>query len=326
MSRQIIKSFQRWILSLVCLGALGLGGGVASAWAQAGPVTLAALHVELWPEFDRPAMLVLVTGQLDPGVALPAQVTVRLPAASGGPYAVADRPAGGNLVDVPYTSTVSGDQILVTFRADAADFRLEYYDPALTLAGPARTYTFTWTTDYAVPALSIRVQEPLGATQLTGIPALTPAGAGPYGLNYYTLNLGALTPGQTATLHLAYTKASAALSAEGLGVGTPTPAPALALPLAPPTPTAPSPWLWAGLAVGLLLFGGAMYWLGQRAPARPKGKQGRPRRRAHPRELEDSPSMATATASAPVGFCTQCGQPLQPGDGFCRKCGTPARP
>ena len=57
--------------------------------APKGNPRLASLHIEIWPEFDRSAALVLLKGELAADVALPAAVSLRIAASSGGPTAVA---------------------------------------------------------------------------------------------------------------------------------------------------------------------------------------------------------------------------------------------
>ena len=52
-------------------------------------VRLAYLQVDLWPEYDRPEMLVILRASLAADVSLPVDVTFRIPAAVGDPNAVA---------------------------------------------------------------------------------------------------------------------------------------------------------------------------------------------------------------------------------------------
>ena len=84
--------------------------------APKGNPRLASLNIEIWPEYDRPAALVILRGALAESVKLPAAVTLRLPAASGGPGAVAySKAADGNLLNLKYESAKSGDFITLKF-------------------------------------------------------------------------------------------------------------------------------------------------------------------------------------------------------------------
>jgi hypothetical protein len=313
-----MKLLTRWLVS--GLVGVALIAAALPAQAQSRTIVLSSVAIELWPEYDRPTMLVQISGTLDPSVALPVEVVVRLPAASGGPLAVATRTAAGGLVNTPYTTTVSGDQILVTLRADTADFHVEYYDPTLTITGAARAYTFHWTPDYPVAAAAVRVQAPVDSSQLTANPALTPAGLGDDGLNYYTASLGALVAGQDVRLQLSYSKASSTLSAEKVAASSAKTSPTPALTFA-------SPWLWGGVAAGLLVCAVAVwaFWrlrVSQREAPRRVSRR-RPVRLSRARRSGAAGDSAPSPAA--TGFCTECGQRLLPDDHFCRSCGAPVR-
>ncbi len=301
------------------------------AQTQSPAITLSRVAIELWPEYDRPTMLVQISGTLDPGVALPAQVVVRLPAASGGPLAVATRTATGSLLNTPYTTTVSGDQILVTLQADVADFHVEYYDPTLAITGTARAFTFNWTTEYAVTAASVRVQAPVDSSQLTGDPALAAAGVGDDGLNYYAASLGALKAGQPVSLRLTYVKSSSTLSSTQVAANTAnvTQAAPAASPASPaPALTFASPWLWGAVGALLVVVGVAVWalWQMRVSPEREPRVSSRRRRAVRASRAQRGSLPADLSPSEPAtSFCTQCGQRLLPGDRFCRKCGTPIR-
>src|SRR3972149_6486967 len=106
----------------------------------------ASLQIEIWPEFDRPAAaLVILKGEVAAGVPLPAAVSLRIPAASGGPTAVASSATmGGNLANMKYDRKDAGDFITLTFDAPDGVFHVEGYDPPVTTAA-ARIYSSAWT-------------------------------------------------------------------------------------------------------------------------------------------------------------------------------------
>ena len=302
---------------------------VASAWEEprqtpGSAVTLSTLAIELWPEYDRPTMLVQILGTLDPSVALPVEVVVRVPAASGGPAAVATRTSAGTLINAPYTTTVSGDQILVTLRADSADFHLEYYDPGLAITGTARSFTFLWSTDYSAASAGIRVQAPVDSSQLAADPPLTPAGLGDLGLNYYTASLGSLAAGQQVSLRLTYSKASSTLSASKVSASSAQPT---AAPAATPALNLASPWLWGGVGAGLVVFGVAVWALGRMRASQEEERRrySRRRRPVRPSASRRADLPSRSAPGEPASFCTECGQRLLRGDRFCRSCGTPVR-
>jgi hypothetical protein len=305
---------------------MGLGLGTLPVQAQT-TTTLSALRIELWPEFDRPAMLVILTGTLAPSVSLPATVTVHIPAASGGPSAVAMQDPSGKLLDAQSTATPSGDSLAVNLQTKFATFRVEYYDPALKIDGDVRDYTFQWTADFPVNAATLRVQEPAGAHGLSADPAVTREGPGDLGLNYYSAALGQLSAGQSVSLHLHYTKSTSTLSVDVVSKSTPAP---LAAPTKtePPRPLELAPILLAVAAgIGLLMIGGGVVALVRGSRSAPPRTSGVNRRRKNRRQTPSvgMPPEARSPMPASPRFCTQCGQALLSGDRFCRNCGTPVR-
>lgn len=302
-------------LSLLVALALGpwLPAWVLPAAAQ-GAVSLSSLQVSLWPEYDQAATLVILDGQLAPGVALPASLSVRIPARAGQPHAVAVSGAGGQLLTAAYTTQTADDDIIVLFQTQSLGFRVEYYDPALTITDEARQFAFDWQTDFPIAAVAVRVQEPVGARDLAGEPALTALGASGDGLNYYQVDLGPLQPGERAALSLSYAKADSTLTADALSGGSVTtdPAQPVPQPVAPASPDT-TPFIIAGAALGLTLgvAGIVAYGLATKAA---RAKAARRARQAR------APSACQANG----GFCTQCGQGLVAGDRFCRNCGAGA--
>jgi hypothetical protein len=299
--------------TLLLVLALGL---LSPAWASAQTVvSLATLQVSLWPEYDQPATLVILDGQLDPATALPASLSVHIPTRAGTPHAVAVSGAGGELLTAAYTTEPAGDDIIVIFQTQSLGFRVEYYDPALTLAGDGREFAFNWQTDYPIAAAAVRVQEPVGARGLVGEPALAAVGAGPDGLNYYQADLGALRPGDTAAVRLSYAKTGATLTADALAAGAVGAGPAPVPEVVTPETDNRLPLIVGGAALGLALgaAGVAAYTRSRRAAVVPKAVR-RTRR-------ENVPARQRPSAA---GFCTQCGHGLLAGDHFCRNCGARA--
>lgn len=321
---------------LACLWlALALFIAVIPARAQ-DDVRIDSLTIDLWPEFDQPSMLVMIVGTLPDSVPLPAELTLRVPAISGGPNAVAVEDPGGQLINAPFTTTPSGDDLLVTLRADAREFRVEYYDPTLATDGDARTYRFDWVVDYPVGDTTVRVQQPKGAEAVQTIPKFSSEAIGDYGLTYYTLPLGRLPAGQRIGVEVSYSKPDQALTSDAVGVTSPLPIGTIE-----PNDANPVTPVLAGVAaVGLaLVAGGAVWYL--RSTSR-EGRHSRTEKRRRRRRSTSTgrpePGMASPAARGetkaqadeppddePSAFCTQCGQPAAAEDRFCRKCGAALR-
>ena len=70
------------------LASAGLAAVGRGARAQTEP-RLSLLDIAVWPEFDRPLVLVIIQAELSADTTLPAPLTLRIPAIAGQPYAVA---------------------------------------------------------------------------------------------------------------------------------------------------------------------------------------------------------------------------------------------
>jgi hypothetical protein len=273
----------------------------ALAWSQAAP-RLASLAIEIWPEYDRPAALVILRGVLAEGVKLPAAISMRLPAASGGAAAVAySASADGNLLNLKSEQAKTGDYVAVKFDLPERFFHIEFYAPMAT-GEPGRSFRYEWPGDLAVDRATVIVQEPAAAEGIVVEPNLAERSTGSEGLTYRVGDLGALPAGKAMPIAIKYTKSDARPSVDIKGIRTAQAASSSA-PSAPAAPSANATslpeWVapvgaFAALSiVGVLLV--LFAW----------------RRRAA------APAAATA-----AGFCTKCGVPLATGANFCGKCGT----
>jgi len=290
------------LLNTMLLGALLLYTAVA--YAQTPVNILPELLVELWPDYDEPSVLVLLTGALPADAALPATLTLPLPEGAA-LNAVASIDATGAMLNTEYTAA-SG---FVTFTTPDRRFRVEYYAP-YRVAGAERAYTFRWEAGLDVAQLILRVQEPAAAANLTITPAaeriVSDRGDG---LAYHLLAPQLVPAGQAFTASLSYTLAGDVLTAAPAGT-----TPASAVPAAAPA----FDWTLVLALAGGVLLGGAITWLAWTQ----LGGKGRGRSRVHkPRPQRLNRSTTTARAK----FCHNCGQPSRPRDAFCRSCGTPLK-
>ncbi|MBE0619884.1 MAG: zinc ribbon domain-containing protein [Burkholderiales bacterium] len=263
---------------------------------------LASMQIEIWPEFDRPAALVILRGAIAADAKLPADVTLRIAASTGGPSAMAySAAAGGNLLNLQYERKDASDFITLSFKVPERFFHVEFYDP-LPTGKPERSYTYVWPGDFAVDRLSVVVQEPAAASKFSVQPNLDAAASEQDGLRYRSADLGARAPGKPLPIKVSYTKTGTRTSAEILGQKTPelTPAPTTG------SSPAPAPSSSDEVAKGVLVFiialslliglGSAFLWWRGRAKA-PAGQTGS------------------------AGACTKCGAPREADDRFCSKCG-----
>lgn len=296
-----IRLRRLWLCSLVIALWAAFPGRLQ---AQSPADTIANLTVDLWPDYDRQEVLVLLTGTLPADAPLPAILTVPLPAGAT-PNAVA-RISDENVMvdDIDYTVTDNGVALITPDRR----FRVEYYAPYETAAGERR-YRFTWETDMTVSALAVIVQQPVAATNLQTTPAATSTMVGQDGLTYHLLPEVAVPAGESYEASLAYTTSSNQLTADTLASSPPANP---SLPTASPT-TSTRNWPLVFAVGGGALIVIALAWQllsSRRAPAG----------RTKPKPRRDT-AAPTSPAARPVRFCHHCGQAVQSGDRFCRNCG-----
>lgn len=273
-----------------------------------------ALEVDIWPEYDQPGVLVIFHITLSADITLPIDMSLSIPTEAGDPNAVAVRDANGGLYSIIYKREVNGEYSNITFSPTIPEIQVEYYDPRLRIEESKRHYEFAWLGDYAINALTIEVQQPVGATELQIAPELGNGEIRDDGLTYYTSQAGSLPKGQTFEVIVDYKKETSSLSAESLEVKPSAPVSTI-------TPVTRNfmtvlPWILGTLGV-LLIFGGAIWWYWKSGIGRGKTKTPRRRRRLVIDQGKDMPKDHV--------YCHHCGKRATPGDKFCRTCGTRLR-
>lgn len=269
-------------------------------------ITFETLTVQLWPEFDQPAMLVIYDFTLPEDISLPVDITLRIPSEST-LIAVAYAPTGNNLLNLPYQEPYQeGGWQVVTMTADTpAIYHLEYYAP-LNRSESQREYVYTWPGDYAVERFAVSVRPPVDTTEITTDPQMRSNTADSSGLSQLVWEKTDLEAGEEVPIRITYTKTTDRLgvSDQPLETGVVDESTQGRVSLSNYLP-----YILGGLGVLLIVVGGLYFW--QTSKGRPL-----PRRR-HPRR-EESPENGEV-------YCHQCGKRAQPGDRFCRTCGTRLR-
>jgi hypothetical protein len=302
------RTISRW--SLLLLAALLT---VPSAAAAQTASEAEAVTVALWPEYDRPEVLVIYRVLLPATVGLPARVRLPIPADAPELAAVAYRDSSGGLLNaVPdRTDGVAAD--FVEVEALGRELQIEFYLP-LPTDGDVRQFGFTWPGGLSANSFEFEIQQPVGAREMEISPAPTTQTSDTAGLIYYRLALGPLTSTAKPEVELMYLKDTADLTADASAPAGPlaTPAPAPQIPIDVP---ATLPWLLlvAGVA---LIGGGAIYYLRSRSEEPPSRPRHRPTR--------GSEQAADEVDASPV-FCHNCGTQASASDRFCRRCGTAFR-
>jgi hypothetical protein len=284
---------------------MGLASPARLVLAQ-GTVRLSSVEVDLWPEYDRPAVLVMYRIELAPGTRLPAAFTLRVPAQALINAIAVQQPAG-QLVLVNYQRSIEGPWAVLTISASALDLHVEYYD-ALLKNGTSRSITYQWPGDYPVAAFHVIFQQPSGASGLMLDPSPVQQTTGQDGLQYFTSPTVVLQAGQTYRFSASYQKPDDSLSASSLQIQ----------PMGSLTPTASGqssfdgmlPWVLGLLGLALVVGSAAGFVLR------------RPDRSTSQRSKEQPGKKSSASTAV---YCPECGRRARPGDAFCRVCGSRLR-
>lgn len=277
------------------------------------PLDLAQVRIDLWPEYDQASTLVIYHITLPPS-AVPADLTLRIPASAGDPNAVAARQTDGSLINIASTRQPgNGDYSEISFKATTPEVQIEYYDPGLVKNGAARHFEYTWPGDYPVSSLVLSVQEPPTATGMRFSPGLGNPVQASDGLKYYTADVGSLKAGQTFKLSFDYNKNNDALTSSSLKVQP-------SAPISDSTAgitsilTSTTFRILVGLGLLLIIGGGVWYW-----------QSGRNKEESEPRPRHKPAAERQAVSSEGYIYCHQCGKRAASGDRFCRTCGAQLR-
>ena len=313
--RSTLHNIAFFFLSLLLAAAL-LPARTTHAQQQ---IVLDSVLVDIWPEYDQPAALVIYHVTLASTVSLPADISLRIPAAAGEPYAVAWQGPDQSLYDLDYDMSAAGDWIEIKFRALGPNLRIEYYDPTLTKSGSQRDFTFRWQSDYPVQNLSVVVQQPINASVInidgsaaTGRPAND-------GMTYDPWQGGQVDAGDSVELDISYTKPDDTLTNPTEFQPAQPNQPVNSSTAGRVTPDQLLPWLIGG--AGLLLIAAGSFWYWRTGVMAQEPSADRPGSRRHASRQAASPASAPGDAV----FCHQCGKKAGPGDTFCRTCGTKLR-
>lgn len=257
---------------------------------------LETLQIEIWPEYDRPAALVILRAELAADVGLPAEVSLRIPASAGAPAAVAyASEKKGRLLKLKYDQAAAADFITLQFTAPTRFFHVEFYD-RFAAGANARSYKYIWPGDLPVTWLDVVVQEPAGASRVSVLPELAEKASGSDGLVYRSAQLGPAKRGVPLPIEIQYAKTDSRTSVEILKLNSV----AADVQANAPPPTKSVSWLIPAFVAAVLLAIAAVgayvfLWWRQR------------------------PLAAAGTAR----YCGKCRNPAAAGDRFCAKCGAP---
>ena len=286
--------------------------------ARAQPaLTLDKVQVAIWPEYDKPDVLVIYHVSLSSQASLPADVNIRIPKEAGKPNAVAMQNVDGSLVNLTFNTTEEGVWNRVTFTTTVPAFQLEYYDPRLTKEGAKRSFEYRWAGDYSVTAMSVQVQQPVWASQMQIVPNMGSGQQQQDGLKYYDTSVGEIKAGTGFTIQLSYIKNDTNLSVNASSPVQPA-APINQSTTGRQTIQGALPWVLGLIGMLMIVGGGLWYWQ--------SGRERRPAAEIKRRHVAAArPRDAAEAEGSGAVYCHQCGHRANQGDAFCRTCGAKLR-
>ncbi len=291
------------LFALVLIAMLALP---SAAFAQQPKAQ--SVWVELWPEYDQPAMLAIYRVSLDPAGAFPVRFEARIPSSAEiHTVAVGSAPETVSDQNVSYEAKKDGEWMVVFIQAEGPAIQIEYYAP-IEKKGAARAYQFRWLSDYNVDKLNVVLQQPFDASNFKFSLPLKDEGVKEDSLRYFSGEVGAVKAGEAFSFALSYEKASDALSVSQINLPVQAPAP-LESASGRASLTNALPYVVGGIGA-LLIIGGVLYMQWERKPGARKS-----RRRA----------AKSAEGDGEEIYCSQCGVRARKGDRFCRSCGSRLR-
>jgi len=275
---------------------------MATGFAQNPVSVIDALNIEIWPDYDKASVLVLLTGTLPGDTRFPASVTLPLPPAAQLNAVARIDSKDGNMKDDIFSSTDPPGTL--TFITPDLRFRVEYYLP-YTVNKNQRSFDYTWLAAVTVNNFQLRVQRPTSAITLNTEPATENVVRSGDGFVYHTFPARVVPAGQPFSLHVDYKMTTAQLSATSL----PPPNPSIQTPALPATPGTGAGINWAlvTMVTGGLIIIVALIW--QIARRRPRPNMRKP--------IDQRVEKQSRTE-----FCRNCGDPIDEGDRFCSGCGS----
>jgi hypothetical protein len=307
------------LIAAVCVAFLA-----GPAQAQDAP-TLSSLEISIWPEFDRPEVLVIYRGLLSADIPLPAPVEIRIPARVGQPTAVAYVDEAGQRLNQQYTTRLEDDWLVVSFELVAQGFQLEYYDLLPVDSAGQREYTYAYEADYDIASLSVEFQVPPTAAGFAVDPQADSVGQETDGLTYHQVTIQSLARGQQREWKFTYQKNNTDLTVSAF---VEPEAPAPVTPPAADGTDGSTVLIFVIAFVALVAVGAGAFWLGRRTQPLPRTAPQAARkqkRRGSGRGAQARPSPAPRPSGTDTLFCYQCGVRLRPDSEFCHKCGAAVR-
>ncbi|MFQ5484829.1 MAG: zinc ribbon domain-containing protein [Desulfobacterales bacterium] len=274
---------------------------MANGLAQRPVTVLESLGIEIWPDYDKASVLVLLTGTLARDTGFPASVTLPLPKTAQLNAVARIDPSDDTMKNDIFSSTNPSGTL--TFITSDLRFRVEYYLP-YKVNNNQRSFDYTWLADIAVNQFQLKVQRPIASGSFKTEPAAGKVSKGGDGFDYHIFSPQTVPSGQPFSLHVDYNMNTSQLSAEKL----PPSNTGIQAPGLPATSTAATGINWPMVAMvtgGLIIIVVLVWQIVSRRPSSNIRK----------------PINAGLEKQSQTKFCHRCGVPVKKTDKYCSECG-----
>jgi hypothetical protein len=262
--------------------------GTTAAFAQQ-EVVIDNIYLEIRPEFDRPEVLVIYTIALSESLNYPVDLTVKIPASSGGPAAVWEVVEGAP-VETTYNVSEDGDWVSVNIQTETPVVYIDFYDPEFIVQNSTRSYTYNYPPGLISNLVELIIWQPAQTENFqTSIEQLQ-LFTDDQGRNYHVVNFN---PDELDRLKVDFSYDSTRISdssgsteIDWMGI---------------------LPWALGILGAGIVAFGlfNSSFGSGQKRKSRKKKK-------AYPGKNINKQGS---------NFCHSCGSEMSKTDKFCSECG-----
>jgi hypothetical protein len=284
------------------------------ARAQDPGLAIDRASLRLWPEYDDPGLLVILSGSFTNTAKFPQQVAFPIPANARGIQATFVD-ANGDLLSQQW-QVVDGK---LTYMLPGPDFQIEYYLDR-SAGGNQRDISYTFESPYPIRDLEMAAQQPARASAFAMTPQSQRSVQGNDGFTFHLVDRTNVGAGDKLPVNIRYTKNDQGLSVAQAKIDTTGSGGAVST--SPASGRKSTDWLpiaLIGLGVALLAGAGIYWFLRIRPTPAPAPIPARTELSSHPKRSPQPARDANAV------FCTQCGRQLGVSDRFCAQCGAPRK-
>ncbi len=290
-------------------GAISASVVAATATAQAvpdavaGQVQIARMEVQIWPEYDDPRVLVIYSGKLESGVAVPTRFSLLIPPGAQIHMAGALGDRGQHLHALFQTRPIGDSLAEVSYELETPSFYMEfYYDPFQT---GRKEFRYPLVSPYPVGDLQVLVQQPLTAEAFRVAPAPIDVVRDDKGFSYHRVGFGMLGADEARSVSVAYDKPDRKPSIAAADQGSGGSGSAMK----------------NILIISAVALVGALGYGTFASARRARGYGSDSTRARGPPPVAQRITRSTGRRK----FCTECGAQLEWEDRFCPACGAEAR-